>query len=223
MQKIIIIGNAIAAEVLYGFLKSDKRYDVVAFCVDRQYITEQQVFSIQVIELENLQERFSTDEYKLIIGMGYNNINIDRAEMFDRVTLLGYEVETYIHPEAKVIGDNKIGKGCIILANSVIEPFVSIGNNSVVWSNCTVAHHAVIENNCWIASGCVIAGEAKIKANCFLGVNSTVVNNVVVEEYNIVGANTLISKNTKTNEVYLARSGEKHRFPAKDYANFLGV
>ena len=38
---------------------------------------------------------------------------------------------------------------------------------------------------------------------------------------NIIGAHVLISSNTKDNEVFLARAGEKHRFPATDYAKYF--
>jgi sugar O-acyltransferase (sialic acid O-acetyltransferase NeuD family) len=223
MQKIIIIGNAIAAEILYGYLKNDMRYEVVAFSANKQYLSEKQLFNIDVVDFEILKEKYSINEYKIILGMGYSNLSKDRTKMFQKVKELGYEIETYLHPDAKIYNENNIGEGSIVLANSVIEPYSIVGINSVIWANCTIAHHSVIEDNCWIASGSVIAGEAKIKSNCFLGVNATIVDKIIVESFNIVGANTMISKNTKPNEVYLSRNGEKHRFGANDYVQYFGV
>ena len=223
MQKLIIIGNSTAAKILYGYLKDDKRYKIVAFSVNKQFITDKKLFNVDVIDIELLNDKYHVKEHKIILGLGYNNINKDREEMFQKVSKLGYLIETYIHPDAKVFNEFNIGKGSIVLPNSVIEPYSQIGKNSVIWANCTVAHHSIIEDNCWIASGCVIAGEATIKNNSFLGVNSTVVNKIIIESFNIIGANTMISKNTKPNEVYLSRSGEKHRFNAGDYAQYLGI
>jgi|APSaa5957512535_1039671.scaffolds.fasta_scaffold10984_7 sugar O-acyltransferase (sialic acid O-acetyltransferase NeuD family) len=223
MQKIIIVGNGIAAKILYGYIKNDKRYKVIAFSVDYKYINQSKLFGLDVVDLNKLKDLYSVNGYKLILGVGYNNINKDREDIFKRVKNFGYRVETYIHLDARIYNENCIGEGSIIFANSVVEPYSTIGKNSVIWANCTIAHHSSIEDNCWIASGSVIAGEAKIKSNCFLGVNSTVVNKVVVDKFNIIGAHAMVSKNTKENEVYLARSGEKHRFGASDYVHYFGI
>ncbi len=223
MQKIIIIGNSIAAEILYGYLKEDHRYTVLAFSVDKKYITDTKLFDLDIIDLNKLKDIYSVDEYKVVLGMGYNNINKDREKIFKKIKTLGYTVETYIHKDAKIFNDNNIGEGSIVLANSIVEPYATIGKNSVIWANCTIAHHSIIEDNCWIASGTVIAGEARIKSNCFLGVNSTIVNKIILEVFNIIGAHALVSKSTKPNEVYLSRSAEKHRFESADYAKYFGI
>jgi sugar O-acyltransferase (sialic acid O-acetyltransferase NeuD family) len=223
MQKIIIVGNSNAAKILYRYLMDDNRYGVIAFSTDKEYISEDKLFGIDVIDLNVLKEKYSTSEYKIILGMGYRNINKEREEVFLRVKELEYSIDTYIHKDAMIFNETDIGEGSIVLANTVVEPYTKIGRNSIVWASCTIGHHSTVEDNCWIASGSVIAGEATIKNNCFLGVNSTIVNKVIVDEYNIVGAHAMVSKNTKKNEVYLARSAEKHRFGAEDYAQNFGI
>jgi sugar O-acyltransferase (sialic acid O-acetyltransferase NeuD family) len=223
MQKIIIVGNGIAAEILYGYLKYDDRYDLVTFSVDKKYINKDKLFDLEVEDLNEIKSKYSASDYKIILGIGYSDINKDREKIFKRIKQDGYEIETYIHKDAKVFNDGNIGEGSIVLANSTVEPHSKIGKNSVIWANCTIGHHSVIEDNCWIASGSVIAGEAIVKNNCFLGVNTTIVNKVTIDKFNIVGANSMISKNTKENEVYLSRSAEKHRFGSTDYAKFFGI
>lgn len=220
-EKIIIIGNSITAEILYKYISTDKRYQIECFSVDKSYIKDSLLFDIKVVPLEELSKKYSPLEYKVILAMGYNNVNQDRENMYQRVKSLGYEIITYIHQDARVYNDYNIGEGSIVLSNSVIEPFAKIGRNSFIWANCTIAHHAIVEDNCWVASGSTIAGEAKIGSNTFIGVGVTIVNQAVVERLNIIGANVLISSSTKENEVYLARSGEKHRFPAVDYAKYF--
>ena len=223
MQKVIIAGNGITAEIIYDYIKNDNRYEVSAFCADKEYINKNKLLNLDVIDIETIKDNYSINDYKVIIALGYNNTNQDRMNVFNRIMDFGYSVETYIHPDAKIYTDKKIGTGSIILPGAVVEPFACIGSNTVVWANALVAHHAVINDHCWIASGTVIAGQAEVKSNCFLGVNSTIVNKVVLEEYNIVGANTMILKNTKPKEVYLSRGGEKHRFNSDDYSKYFGI
>ena len=223
MQKLIIAGNGITAEIIYDYIKNDNRYEVSAFCADKEYITDRKLFNLDVIDIETVKDKYSVDDYKFIIALGYNNVNKDRMNVFNRILDFGDSIETYIHPDAKIYTDNEIGTGTIILPGAVVEPYAKIGSNTVVWANALVAHHAVVSDNCWIASGTVIAGQAEVRSNCFLGVNSTIVNKVVLEEYNIIGANTMILKNTKPNEVYLSRGGEKHRFNSDDYSKYFGI
>ena len=219
MQPVIIVGNAITAEILYAFIKDDKRYSVAAFTVNRDSIKEKRCCGIDVIPLEELAQTYDNTKYKVLMAIGYNNLNQNREQLYNQVQSLGFDLITYIHPDAKVFSHN-IGNGCLILPDALIEPYAKIGNSCVIWSNCTIAHHVSIEDNCWIASGSVIAGNSGIQRNSFLGVNATVANEVSVGAYNIIGANSLIAKNTKANEVHLAKSAERIRFSSQDYAKF---
>lgn len=221
MINILIIGNSIAADIMYAYLDQDPRYTVVAFAADKQYVLKERKFDVPVVAIESLTQRYSPDEHKTILAIGYSRQNSLRSEMFERVKALGYEIETYIHPDAKVYTKNPLGEGCIIMANAVLEVYTSIGKNSVVWANCVIGHHSIIGDNCWIASGTVLAGEANVGNNCFLGVNVTVSNKVAVAPFNIIGGHAAIHKNTRENEVYLSGQGEKHRFSARDYSTHI--
>lgn len=221
MKKIIIIGNTIAADIIYGLLNSDGRYEIVGFSVDKEYITETEKFGLEVISIDALKETYNATEHAVMLGIGYNNVNQTRAEIFNRIKSLGYSVETYIHPSAVINSEAKIGEGSIVMANSVVEPFSSIGENSMIWSNCTIAHHSTVGSHCWIASNSIISGQATVKDYVFIGVQCAIVNEVIVEELNIIGAGSLITKNTKPKDVYLTRSSEKHRFDAINYSKYF--
>jgi len=221
MKKIIIIGNEIGAKTLYGYLHNDSRYKIVAFSVDKEYIKENDIMNVPVVAIENLQMKYPNNEYSIILGIGYKNLNKNREDMFNRIKEMGYIIETYIHPSAVILNDNNIGEGSMIFAGAVIEPHTKIGNNSLIWANCVIAHNAEIADNAWIASNSIISGEAKIHNNTFIGVNCTISNNVIIAERNIIGAATFISKSTQPNEVYLSRMGEKHRFDAENYSKYF--
>jgi sugar O-acyltransferase (sialic acid O-acetyltransferase NeuD family) len=219
-KKIIIIGNSLSAEILHGYIKRDNRYKIIAFSVEADHIKEKNFCGLEVVDFDQLK-RYNTSDHKIVLAVGYSEQNKVRQKLFERVKQMGFEAETYIHPDARVYNNEKIGEGSVILANSVIEPCSTIGANTVVWANCTIGHHSIIGDNIWIASGTVVAGEAAVGDNSFIGVNCTISNKVKVGSFNIVGANTCIQKCTKDNEVYLSRSGEIHRFNAADYSKFL--
>jgi sugar O-acyltransferase (sialic acid O-acetyltransferase NeuD family) len=222
MKKIILAGNAITADILNSYLLQDDRYQVVALTVDDEYVAQNGVKGLKTIALSKLNSVHTPQDCKIIMAMGYNNINQSREAMFHRLKKMGYSIETYVHPDAKVYTEHPLGEGCVVMSSAIVEPHVRLGANSMIWVNVVLAHHSSVAENCWVASGAVLSGSAKVERNAFIGVNATIVNEVVVGEYNIIGAGALISKNTKASSVHLARSGEEHRFSSHDYVKYFG-
>ena len=219
-KKVIILGDAIGAQVMSKLLKQNPTIEIAAYAVNAQYHNKKEIDGTKVYPLENLLDHFPANQYQLVNGLGYSNVNRNREIIFHQAKEMGYQFLTYIDSKATALTQS-IGEGVFIMPGAVIEPYASIGANTVIWSNSTIAHHVIIEENCWIASGVVIAGGSKIKKNAFLGVNSTIVDKVTVYEANIIGAGALITKSTCVENVFLARSGEKHRFDSENYAKFF--
>lgn len=223
MKKIILAGNAITADILNCYLAQDDRYQVMGLTVDDEFVSQGGIQGLDSIALSQLGNVYDPQQRSVIMAMGYNDINRSRESMFHRLKEMGFRIETYIHPDAKVYTQHTLGEGCVLLPSAVIEPHVRLGANSMVWANTTLAHHSCIAENCWIASGATISGQAEVGRNTFIGVNATIVNKVVVGEYCIIGADALITKNTKASSVHLARSGEELRYSSQDYVKYFGI
>ena len=219
-QKIIIVGNSISAEITFELIKNDSRYEVLCFISDSEFIKENTFCGLNVVDTTKLKDLYNPKEVKLVMAVGYRGLNKIRAELFNKLKEQGFTFETYIHQDAKVYNSDKIGEGSFIMPNAVIEPFTKIGKNSVIWSNTTIGHHSEVGDNCWIAASSVLAGNVSIKDFSFLGVGVVVSYSVVIEKSNIIGAGANITRCTKENEVFLSRSGEKHRFDSENYAKF---
>lgn len=223
MKKIVLAGNAITADILNSYLSKDDRYQVIGLTVDDDFLGSGGIQGLDSIALSRLKDVYSPQDCSVIMAMGYNDINRSRESMFHRIKDMGYCIESYVHPDAKVFTAHPLGEGCVVLPSAVMEPHVHLGANSMVWANVTIAHHASVAENCWIASGAIISGQAQVERNVFIGVNATIVNKVVIGEYCIIGAGALITKNTKASSVHLARSGEELRYSSQDYVKYFGV
>jgi sugar O-acyltransferase (sialic acid O-acetyltransferase NeuD family) len=222
-MKILLIGNAVTAQILYSYIRPDPRYKIVALAVDDAYLSNGGIEGVPSVGLSLMQVSFPPEKYRLMMAIGYSNLNKTRESLFLRLKGMGYAIETYVHPNACIYTDHSLGEGSVILPGAIIEPHVRVGANTMIWCNVTLAHHSVVSENCWIAAGTVISGQAKVLRNTFVGVNATVVNEVTVGEYNIVGAAALISKDTKPHSVHLARSAEPLRYSSEDYIKYFGV
>ena len=223
MKKVLLAGNAITADILYSYLRGDSRYEVAGLTVDDEFLHVGGVDGIASVGLSKVRETFSPHEFSVVMAVGYADLNRVRESIFLRLKDMGYSIEVYIHPDARVYTEHPLGEGCVVLPAAVIEPHVKVGANAMIWCNVTLAHHSSVDTNCWIATGTVLSGQAKVLRNSFVGVNSTVVNEVTVGEYNIIGAAALITKDTKPHSVHLARSAEPFRCSSEDYINHFGI
>jgi sugar O-acyltransferase (sialic acid O-acetyltransferase NeuD family) len=223
MTKLVLAGNAITAEILLSYLAGDNRYDVAGITVDDEFAGTGTVAGLSSVGLSRLKESFPPHTCRILMAVGYNDLNRVRESLFTRLKDMGYTIETYVHPDAMVHSREPLGEGSIVLPGAVIEPYATVGANAMVWCNVTLAHHSRIAENCWIAAGTVVAGQARVGRNTFVGVNATVVNEVGVGEYNIIGASALISRNTKPHTVHLARSAEPFRYSSEDYVKHFGI
>ncbi len=223
MQKIILAGNAVTAHILHAYLEDDVRYAVVGCVVDDVYAASGSFTAVPCAGLSSVAERFSPAEVRVIMAVGYDQVNAVRQGLFECLKALGYVMETYVHPRANVLTGNPLGEGTLVMPGALVEPGATVGADCLIWGNVVVAHDAMVEDHCWLAAGAVISGMARVGRRSFVGVNATIANKVEVGERNIVGGAAFISKCTKPNAVHLARSGEPFRCTAEEYARYFGV
>lgn len=106
--------------------------------------------------------------------------------------------EAFVHPQAVVIGDVRIGKKCFIGACAVLRADFSpivIGDGSNVQENCalhvTPGMGITIEEDVVIAHGAMLH-DVTVKRGSVVGMNSVVLQGAVVEEEAFVAAGTVV-------------------------------
>ena len=109
MEKIVLFGNASMAKSIYSVLNYDPRYKVVAFTVDREYITEDTLFGLPVVPFTDVESIYPPDEYKMRITVGYVKVNKLRAERYFQAKEMGYQLVSYISSLALISPEVVIG------------------------------------------------------------------------------------------------------------------
>ncbi len=208
MKRVVIFGTGDFAQVAFVYLSKDSVYDVAAFTVDEEYITERKIHGLDVVPFERIAETHPPERFALFVAIGYRKVNKARAEVYDRCKEKGYELISYISSKALQWGEIEIGDNCFVFENNVIQPFVKIGNDVIMWSGNHIGHHSSIGDHCFIASHAVISGRVKIGPYCFIGVNATLRDGITVAPECVIGAGAVILKDTKAQGVYAAKSTE---------------
>lgn len=139
--------------------------------------------------------------------------------------------DSFVHPQAVLIGDIRIGHECLIapgvsiradLGPAIIGDHTSIQDNAVIHVNRDA--QVIIDNDVIVAHG-VILHDVHIHARCVIGIGSIVLFNVVCEEDVLVSAGSLVPPNmhipagkvVSGNPAQITRDiNDKHRASAKE-------
>ncbi len=217
MSKVIIVGEGKIAEEIYYYLMNDSDHDIVAFSADEKFISNKTKFDLPVVPFENVEITYAPDKHKMLVAMGYQELNNLRTEKYLEGKKKGYSFISYVSTRASNVGNVKIGENCIVLENNTINTTARIGNNVILWCGNHIGHHSTIEDNCFLAGQVTVSGVTKIGAFCFIGVNATIGHQIVIGEKNIIGARSLVTKNTEDNSVFISQGTERFRLDSKTF------
>jgi|SaaInlStandDraft_5_1057022.scaffolds.fasta_scaffold03042_3 sugar O-acyltransferase (sialic acid O-acetyltransferase NeuD family) len=214
MEKIIIFGIGDISQIAYFYLTQNSDYKVVAFTVDKEYITQKEYESLPVIAFEDIEVDYPNTEFKMFIPLSYTKVNQFREKKFLEAKAMGYDFISYISPNATVSKNTKIGKNCFIFEDNTIQPYVTIEDNCILWSGNHIGHHTTIRENCFIASHVVVSGGVEVGKNTFIGVNATLRDHIKIGKANVIGAGALMLGDTEDNKVYMENATEASRVPS---------
>lgn len=211
-QPLLLFGAGTVAKLLIEFIAEDSRYSVAAIVVDDEYIDNKnnKLANKPIVGFTEAQKLFDKRRYKVINTIGYAEMR-KRQATFEKLSLAGFNFESFVSKNALISKSATIGDGCIVFPNVTIEPGCSIGSNNLLWSSVTVCHDTNIGDHNFIAAGSVIGGGVTIGNLCFFGFNSVVLQHVRVASETLLGANSLLIENSLSGFTYTGSPAQQAR------------
>ena len=203
MSKIVLFGTGRGAEVAHRFISADSDHEVVAFTVDGANLREAHYRNLPVVPFEDVQRHYPPDQFRMLILLGYQQMNGLRARKFAEAKSKGYTLESYVASNIFRVSPIDAGENCFILDNQSISLDVRIGNNVVMWSSNHIGDMSEVADHAWISSHVTVAANVKIGERAFLGIGATVSNGVTIGNESFVGAHLLVSNDTPPHSVTL--------------------
>lgn len=205
--KVVLFGNGQVASVAHIHLTHDSPYEVAAFTVDRDHLSETTFLGLPVVPFDEVAERYPPEEYGMFISISFRRMNRLRSEKCAQAKALGYELISYVSSRAIVWPGLELGENCAVVGNTVIEPFVRIGDDVHIGSGCHIGHHTVIHDHCYLAAHVAVAGAVTIGPYSFLGMNATVRDGVEIAAGSVIGAGAGVLQDTRERGVYIGNIG----------------
>ena len=210
-RPLVLFGLGKIADVVFDCLTQESDRRVVAFTCEREHCDRESWHGRPTIPYERLVEAYPPDNHDLMIAIGYQNINRERARLCAIAREYGYTLVTHISPRASLHANVSVGETCLIMEGVSIQAGARVGSNVFLWSNATIGHHSSVRDHCYFASGTTIGGGASVGERCFAGLNATVGHEIEIGDGCFLGAGTLITRSCPDQSVFVRADTDRHR------------
>ena len=213
-KRLVIFGTGDIAQIAHSYFSADSDYEVVAFTVDADYLSEPEFCGLPVAPFESVTEVYPPSNNAMFVALSYTKLNALRRQKYEAAKASGYRIASYISSRASILNGDRIGENCFIFEDNTIQPFSSIGDNVTLWSGNHIGHHSTIGSHTFIASHVVVSGGVVIGEQCFIGVNVTLRDHIKIGDRCVIGAGALILADAEPEGVYMAQATERSRVPS---------
>lgn len=152
-MRLFILGAGGFGRTVYDLAKQTNKYSEICFLDDAS-------LDSCVVGKCSEYKQFATDDTEFYPAIGNN---IVRQEWIDKLNNEGIKLATIVHNSSYISPTAKIGKGCVVLPNSVINTNVMISDGCIIKCGAIIDHDCVIESSVHVCLGAIIKAENRIK------------------------------------------------------------
>jgi sugar O-acyltransferase (sialic acid O-acetyltransferase NeuD family) len=208
-KRLIVFGLGPYSELVHHYFGSGTEYEVEAFAVDADFVTDDMFCGRPVVAWEEALRMFPCATHEMFIGIGYSRVNRLRREKYLRAREAGYRMASYVHPTACIARNARLGDNGLVRENAVIGPFVSIGDDVFIGPAACVSHHSLIENHCYLAPAAVVCGSVHVGEACFVGANATLRDKLKIGADCVIGAGAVVLSDCEAGGIYRAEPARR--------------
>lgn len=203
-KALIIYGIGKFAEYVGYVFENDSEYEVVAYCIEEEFLKHDSFCNKPLTSFENLNNNYPPVDFSIFIAVGNNKV---RERLFNRAKELGYDFASYISSKSSYWENLKTGKNVFVDEGCVLQPFITISDNTILFTS-QIGHHTRIGKHTLI-SGSKTGGNVKIEDFCYLGLNASIKQNVEIAANTIIGMGCIIEKDIPVSSVFTHKGTTK--------------
>lgn len=188
MKSLLIFGAGGHGKVVAETALQAGNWKQIAFADDR-YPSLDANPGCPVVANLNDARRMSSSYPDAVVAFGDND---ERLALSRELTETGFSLPPVIHPRATVAATAVIAGGVVVFANSVIQPYSTIGFAAIVNTAASVDHDCTISEGVHIGPGARLAGGISIGACSWVGIGSSVIQNLRIGHHVTIGAGSCV-------------------------------
>lgn len=198
MRELLLIGASGLAREVLSALQHDSR--VIGILDDDPGRYGTRVSGVEVLGALHLAAELDAD-LLVCVGSGAT-----RRGIIERLGALGVADDrfaTLIDASVRVPSSCTVGRGSIILANTVMTADVTLGRHVVIMPQCTLTHDDVLEDCVTLAAATALGGGVTIESDAYLGMNVSIRQYVTVGSGAVVGMGAVVLSDVPAGETWV--------------------
>jgi sugar O-acyltransferase (sialic acid O-acetyltransferase NeuD family) len=139
-------------------------------------------------QLADCKERFAS----AVVAIGNNHL---RMELQSKLVAAGFEVVTIVHPSAQVSRFARLGAGCVVFANAVVNVDAEVGDAAIINTAATIDHDCRLGKGIHVAPGANLGGGVTVGDFSWIGIGAAVRHYIAIGADVAVGAGAVVVSN----------------------------
>lgn len=192
---IIVIGSSGHAKVVIDSIEKENKYEIIGL-LDRFKEVGSNSLGYKILgKEEDLQDLIKT--YKIEGGIIAIGDNFVRYTVYDKISrnIPQFNFIKVIHPSAQIAKNVIIGKGTVIMANTVISSDATVGDFCIINNNSSLDHDSKMLDYSSLGPGSCIGGNVEIGTFTAISLGAKVIHRIIIGEHTIIGTGATVVKN----------------------------
>lgn len=118
--------------------------------------------------------RFLSEDYYFVNTIYRIDGQDRRIALFESLQIPDDRLATFLHPQAYVADNVRLGPGCVIMPNASVSPGVKFGRCCLVMAGAVIGHNCEIGNYCHFAAQSCLGAYSKVGDGVHIGINASV-------------------------------------------------
>jgi sugar O-acyltransferase (sialic acid O-acetyltransferase NeuD family) len=127
-----------------------------------------------------------------VVAIGNNHL---RMELQSKLLAAGFEVATIVHPSARVSRFARLGAGCVVFANAVVNVDAEVGDAAIINTAATIDHDCRLGKGVHVAPGANLGGGVAVGDFSWIGIGAAIRHYISIGADVTVGAGAVVVSN----------------------------
>jgi sugar O-acyltransferase (sialic acid O-acetyltransferase NeuD family) len=209
MKEIAIYGaGGFGLEVAW-LAESSCGYKVLCLVDDNSKLQGKKINNLPVIRFDELKNNFP--KIGVVVANGTPKT---RQNLTEKVTNIGFKIESLIHPSTEMSKWVTLDDGVVICSGCVITTNIQIGKYTQINLNCTLGHNVLMGDYTTLAPGVHLSGWVHMGKRVYVGTGTTFVNGteqnpIIIGDDVVIGAGACVTKSIPPGETWVGVPARK--------------
>lgn len=172
-------------------IRATGQYEIVGI-VDKYLPAGERVGGVAVVGGDDESAVWLAQTDEVLITLGMVDRSEKRMELYRYLMDLGATFARVISPRAYVALDAKIGQGCIVMHDALINSGAVVGDNCIINTKALIEHGAKVGDHCHISTRSTLNGDVDVKQNVMIGSHAVVFPGLSIGANSVVGGGQVI-------------------------------